>query len=66
MEIREEVIIINIDFECICKKGYLRPTGKQTATNPAIFLHKCTHCDYIENFSGVQYPYIVYEPKSQK
>ena len=62
MEEIKEVIAVQVDFRCPkCKKGCLRPTGQCFTTNPPIYPHKCTNCEYTENIRGKTYPYIDYK-----
>ena len=48
--------------EIVCKNcdGTMTPTGKILLSYPAKHEHKCTKCEYIENF-GDAYPKIVFE-----
>jgi len=61
MEEREKVKTIKVDYKCPkCDVGYLRPSGTVLTSYPPQYPHKCTECDYTENFNRT-YPYIEYE-----
>jgi ssDNA-binding Zn-finger/Zn-ribbon topoisomerase 1 len=62
MEIEQEVKPVRIDFQCPrCKQGFMRPTNSSFLSNPPIYPHKCTKCNYTENVTGKTYPYIDYK-----
>jgi len=49
-----------VDEKCpSCHKGWMRPNGIVTNTNPPQYTHRCTACGY-EHVYGVRYPYIVH------
>jgi transposase-like protein len=48
-----------VDEKCpVCGQGYMRPTGIVLTSQPALFEHKCTKCNYKANYT-VRYPYFV-------
>ena len=50
-----------VDEKCpVCQQGYMRPTGIILTSQPPLFEHKCTNCNYKQNYT-VRYPYIVHE-----
>lgn len=61
MEEIKEVKMVRVDYKCPkCDNGYLRPTGTCLTSSPPIYPHKCTHCEYSENFKNKTYPYVDY------
>lgn len=65
MEEIKKVEIVQVDYKCPkCEEGYLRPTGTCFTTNPPMYPHRCTHCNYAETFTGKTYPYIDHRPIS--
>ena len=48
-----------MDEKCpVCGKGWMRPTGIVVTGEPAQFEHKCTNCNYKNNYP-VRYPYYI-------
>ena len=48
-----------MDEKCpICNSGWMRPTGIVVPNNPPQFEHRCTNCNYKQNYS-VRYPYVI-------
>ena len=57
-EIRE-VKVKSVDEKCpVCNNGYMRPTGIVLMSNPPMYPHKCTNCDYEQTYN-VKYPYYI-------
>jgi transposase-like protein len=50
-----------VDERCpVCGQGWMRSTGIVLTSNPPLYPHKCTSCNYQQTYS-VQYPYMIYE-----
>lgn len=48
-----------MDEKCpVCGKGWMRPTGIVITGDLTQFEHKCTNCDYKNNYS-IRYPYLI-------
>jgi len=61
MEQKREVKVYLVEYKCpSCDKGNLYPTGNVLTTYPPIYPHKCSKCDYMENFK-FSYPTLQYE-----
>lgn len=59
-EIKTEVKTYKVDIQCLECDGNMKATGRSFLTFPQKFQHKCTKCDYTENFTEV-YPTTKYE-----
>ena len=61
MEITTEVKVYRVKLVCdTCKEGYMVPTGTGIMTTSIQFLHKCTKCNKLENYTE-QYPKTIYK-----
>lgn len=57
-EIRN-VQIQQVDERCpACGQGYMRPTGIVKMVHPPLYQHKCTHCEYIQDYR-MTYPHLI-------
>ena len=63
MENRIEVKTYLVEFECPkCKKGTLKKGGRGFSNGSGShWPHKCTNCDYTQEFTNITYPYFEYE-----
>lgn len=60
-ETRIEVRTFQVDNTCAqCSEGKMRPTGVMFFSNPPLYEHRCTDCDYVMGYRK-SYPYIDYE-----
>ncbi len=64
-EFETPVRTIRVSAKCPeCHIGTMEATGVALMSNPPQYQHKCTKCDYHENYRDVRYPYIKHEEYS--
>lgn len=53
-----EVKTVQVEYQCDeCGVGYMLSTGVQRMSLPPQYEHQCSHCNHLQSFRGVQYPY---------
>lgn len=59
-EVNRNVRAVEVDMECDCGEGFMRPTGISKACNPPLHVHQCTTCELTLNVRDKTYPHVVY------